>query len=366
MMCNWLQHFHHELSTSQLPKSPSYTKDLLRTIATTALPGIISNLSYREDVFIRLTLNGDNVLNLLVKLWFMPEVFLPNPHLLAGHRYHCYGLLHKSLAILTIHDPSGNRLAQAVQNILREAQGDTGVVAKKLLQQLRNPAKASTETFKHCSFSLKISYYLVYERIGDDVTGKLMENLLKGDLVQLTAQLLSFVSEDLANTPERRVPSAGSSSDIIEYSLRLLLRSMQTRSGPHWLTVLFKLGFLRSVSRIMSLNRCLTGASSEILTIIIGTIIPTYFCHRFVVVSAIKAVKEIMVNGDVTKLEASALQDSWMNFTNILLERAVINTVYERDWISKDVRKCQKRTSANPFPDHHERFSLAEMFIPNT
>ncbi len=210
-----MQHFQHELSTSQLPGLPSPTEELLCIIATPAFPAIISNLSCREDVFIRLMIKNDNLSNLLVKMWFMPDSFLPDPHLLASYRYHSYGLLHKSLAILAIHDPSGNRLARAVQNILREAQGDTGVVGKKLLQPLRNPAKASRESFKLVAFSLKIIYYLVHERIGEDISSKLMDNLLKGDIVQLAAQLLSFVSEDLPNTSERRVPSDDCSYDTV-------------------------------------------------------------------------------------------------------------------------------------------------------
>ncbi len=70
-------------------------------------------------------------------------------------------------------------------------------------------------------------------------------------------------------------------------------------------------------------------------------VIPPYLCHRNVVASAIKAVKEVTVNGGIAKIEAGALKEPWMEFTNILLERTVINTVFERDWLETEVRKCE-------------------------
>ncbi len=245
-MCNWIQHIYHDLTASQPSKSSSPVKDSLLTAAAASVPSILSIFFCHEEALKRLTTKDDRLLNILIKSWLMPDRFLPNRHLLVGYHYQCYAFLHNCLAILDTFDtldPSGKRLTTAVQNILHEAQGDAGVVTKKLLRQLRNPAKACSENIELVTFSLKISYLLVYERLEDDVTRNFMDSLLKDDLVTLTSHLLSFVCEDLANTPEHRVLSDDSSSQIIEYSLRLLLRSIHSRNGLHWLTVVFKLRF---------------------------------------------------------------------------------------------------------------------------
>ncbi len=67
-----------------------------------------------------------------------------------------------------------------------------------------------------------------------------------------------------------------------------------------------------------------------------GTLIPVYLCHRLVVASAIETVKDIIINGDIAKVESSFLQESWTNLTDVLLERTVIHTVYERDFAEID------------------------------
>ncbi len=69
-----------------------------------------------------------------------------------------------------------------------------------------------------------------------------------------------------------------------------------------------------------------------------------------VVTSAMKAVKDITINGEVAILEASTIKESWETFTNILLERTVINTVYERDFIKLDVVKCENVRLPSVFP----------------
>lgn len=166
-----------------------------------------------------MTIKDDSLSNLLVKTWLLPEEFLPHPIFLADHRYECYDYLHKSLATLDIHDPSGKRLANVVRNILSEARGDASVVTKKHLRQIRNPAKKCGESFELVTFSLKITYYLIYERLED--TREFLDSLLKDDLVTLIEQLFSFVSEDWASTSERRVLSEDSSSEMIEYLLRI-------------------------------------------------------------------------------------------------------------------------------------------------
>ncbi len=180
------------------------------------MPTIISNLTLCDEGFTRLTIKDDGLLDMLVKIWFSSEVFLLHPLLLAGHRYQCYALLNRSLTILDTHDASGMRLAKMVQNILHEARDDVGVVTKKLLKQLRNPAEAYKERSQVIVFTLEIILFLIDERLGNDTATKFMDSLLLGDVVRLTAQLLSFVFEDLASAPERRVVSEYASTATIE------------------------------------------------------------------------------------------------------------------------------------------------------
>lgn len=226
-------------------------------IVTSAMPTIISNLALCDEGFTRLTIKDDGLLDMLVKIWFSSEVFLLHPLLLAGHRYQCYALLNRSLTILDTHDASGMRLAKMVQNILHEARDD--------VKQLRNPAEAYKERSQVTVFTLEIILYLIDERLGNDTTTKFMDSLLLGDVVRLTAQLLSFVSEDLASAPERRVVSEIASTATIECGLRLLLSRVSSRNGQHWVALLFKLGFLSTVARFISSVGCLTAGGSEIL-----------------------------------------------------------------------------------------------------
>lgn len=347
MTCNWIQHFHHELITSQQPKPMSPTKNQLPTIIMTAVPMIISNFAHRDEVFERLIMGDDSsLLNMLVKIWLTSEDFLPDP-LLANHRYQCYGLLNKSLTVLDTQDPSGVGWAKLVQNILREVQGDAGVVSKKLLRQLRNPAKACKESFELLCFSLEIIACLIDERVDAETVSKFMDSFLKDNLVPLISKLLAFLSEDLANAPERRVSPMDNSIVLIDIGLRLLLSSMTSRNGPHWVALLFKLGFLRTVARILSSLRHSRGGAVEILTAAIGTAMPDYFCHQFVVASAINAVKDITLCGDAAKFEVSVLREHWMKFTNILLERTVMNTAYNRDFAVNNVRVCENVCLSN-------------------
>ncbi len=214
------------------------------------------------------------------------------------------------------------------------------MVTKKLTQQLRNPAKGFREGFELIASTLEIITFLIDERLGDDTMNFFVDNLLKDDIVTLTAKLLSYVSEGLVNTPEQGALSEDASPDMVKFGLRILFRSVLSRSGQQCVALLFKLGFLSTAARILSCIRYSTHVSSEILKAMFDITFPSYLCHRFVVASAIKAVKMITIDGDIAKLEASPLKESWANFTSILLERTVINTVYERDFAVLDVRKC--------------------------
>ncbi len=99
MICNWMQYFHHELIMSRCSESSS------RMVATTAIPTIIAKIACQDEVFARLVINDDNILNLIIKIWLMPEVFLANPLPHASRHYESFGLLHQSIAILISDHP---------------------------------------------------------------------------------------------------------------------------------------------------------------------------------------------------------------------------------------------------------------------
>ncbi len=122
-ICNWMQYFFHDFTTSQDTKSSSSMEDQSPTPVMTSISTIIYNIfSSDDEVFKRLTIKDDSLINLLVKVWFSPKVSPSDPLSVSQ----CYGLVHSSFTILDEHDPSWTRLAQVVRDlILREAQGDT-------------------------------------------------------------------------------------------------------------------------------------------------------------------------------------------------------------------------------------------------
>ncbi len=278
MLCNWIQHFHNELIT-QRPEASKFGQDSLLTVIASGMPAIIAIFSSNPAVFERLTIKDDGLLSLLVKFWLTPDVVIPYAAFTV-RRLQCYSLLQDSLTILNKHDPSGQRLTSMIQNILCEAQGDAGVVAKKLLQQLRNPAKACRESFELVEHACKVLYFLVHEQLEFDIRSKFLDSLLKGNIVPLMAQLLSFVSEDLANPPKRQVITDDISSTLIQCGLHILFNCIRFQNGQHWAAVLFKLGLLRTIARILSSDEHSRIFHSEILRGIFSIAIPGCLCHR--------------------------------------------------------------------------------------
>ncbi len=227
--------------------------------------------------------------------------------------------------------------------------GDVNIVAKNILGQFRNPAKACKECFQLVAFTLNIIIHLVDDGPEDDIKKTFMNSFLISDLVPLTVHLLSFVSEHHANTRDQQVLREDISCGVLGICLQLLQKSVRSRGGPHWAALLFKHGFLRTLACLPPFFLHFSNAHHDILTDMFR-IISAYFGHRFVVASAVKAVKEITVSGDLAKLEASMGRESWATFTNLLLERTVLKTVYERDFAVTDIRKCENVRPSMYFP----------------
>ncbi len=228
--------------------------------------------------------------------------------------------------------------------ILREAKGGCQTGDEK------TPSTTSESSSEMQKSSLALRDHTAYPRLllrrpdlSRDTRGKFVDALLKDDLVPLLARLLSFVAEDLISSPRerRRVLPAQVSSIMIDLGLQLLVYCISSRNAPHWTAVLFKLGFLRTVARILPFVQRLGCKDTRALEGMFCTRFPLSLCHWFVVAAAVKAVKEITLSGDVAKIETSIVREFWMVFTNVLLERTVLSTVYERNFAASDIKMCE-------------------------
>ncbi len=224
--------------------------------------------------------------------------------------------------------------------ILHEAQGDVGIVTKSILRQLQNPEKACTEHIQLVAVALDIIVRLVEDGSGDDTRDKFMNSFLKDDLIPLTMNLLSFVTEHHMNTRGNHMLREDNSCVVLGMGLRLLQLGIHSQNGPHWADLLFKHGFLRTLACLPPFFLRFSGSHILILKVMLH-IISLYLSHRFVIASAVKAVNEITVSGDIAKLEASAMREPWMAFTNLLLERTALKAAYERDLAVTDGRQCE-------------------------
>ncbi|KLO18148.1 hypothetical protein SCHPADRAFT_131607 [Schizopora paradoxa] len=170
-----------------------------------------------------------------------------------------------------------------------------------------------------------------------------MDKLLKDGLLSIIVQLLFFVSEDLGKAPSRRSLLEDNAYSIFALCIRIVQRSILIRNGPLWTSRLLNHGFLSAIARILSSVRSVEDVDKRFLRAIIGVNIPLYFCHRVVLSSATKATKDVTISGESKILESSSivLQDSWTIFTEVLLERIVLNTAFEREFSPDSGRKCE-------------------------
>jgi len=157
-------------------------------------------------------------------------------------------------------------------------------------------------------------------------------------------QLLLFILEDLQNGShkgKRVLLPEDTSSLLIMLSMHVLPRGdpLSKRSA---------LGGTPPRDRISALRRARPGVPSLFERPPHRSIyhdaerrLSPVFGHRFVVTSAVKAARELVRNGDDTKMEVDDMRHAWSTFTNVLLERTVINTVYERDFAENDLKKCE-------------------------
>ncbi len=179
MMCNWLQHFRNELTT-QVSMSSNFTKEILPTIVTSAMPTIISNLALCDEGFTRLTIKDDGLLDMLVKIWFSSEVFLLHPLLLAGHRYPML----RSFEQEPYNSGHTRRKWDAgwlrwfkISSTKREMTL-AWVTKENFLNNYEILQKRTRNAVRSLSSRLEIILFLIDERLGNDTATKFMDSLL--------------------------------------------------------------------------------------------------------------------------------------------------------------------------------------------
>ncbi|KLO18154.1 hypothetical protein SCHPADRAFT_993766 [Schizopora paradoxa] len=338
-ICNWIQYFFHELDLHSASGSieKRTTPDIL-----TIFPGLANFLAHHDNMYNRLSVHDGVLVHLLIKTWLNLEV--PPSGL---HRHtsfcSCHNLLARCFTFINMYDPSTVRMAQVVEDVVREAQGNARSVARKLLQQIQNPAEAYNKCADLVASSLHIALFLMNARLPtNDYVNPILIKLHEGDLVRLLGRLFSFTTEDLAKPPSRRILSDADAEGHVQLMLNLSAQCMLTRNGQHWTALLVKLGFLRNVALLLPLIRKWEGREKtfRLLETILNSAIPKSMWHRVVITALAKAIKEITVSGDVTNLEASEVQVSWSKLTNLLLERTVISTAYGQYFSRHDSKAC--------------------------
>lgn len=291
---------------------------------------------------------NDGLLELIVKVWLRAEDRDSSSPFVSIHPiYNACWLAHFRDGIGAV-DSLGKldleRLDDVRQMILREATGDAGLVAKRLLRQLKNPAKTDEKSMRFLDDALIVAYCLAVKdraKVDSEHT-EFMDIFLKNGIVPLTMELLSIVVKDIARPRRHRVLALaeGAYENLIQTSVLILRNCEQSINGMHWAMVMLKLGFVHTITGLVMFPQYLGINCVTALTEILGRDLPRYFCHRFVVVAAINAIKEITIDGLSENLHSSPLKEAWEMFETVLMDRTVFNAVYERDFAEKDVALC--------------------------
>ncbi|KLO06524.1 hypothetical protein SCHPADRAFT_687509 [Schizopora paradoxa] len=322
---NWMKYFCHEVTTAV--SKPDSFDSVIRMISS-----VISKVGHDKVLFERAVLE-DSLLNLIIRAWLKSN---DSPSLDTAHRYMLLGSLCKALGTL-----DGERQISDVREmILREAKGDAGVVTKRLTRQLKNPAKGCKENHLAVFYTVGIIDCLAIEDRARLSPSAFMDNFLKDDLVVIVTQLLVFFSQDIARPRQRRIIPVDSCSSPVQYCLQVLGCCGRSRNGPHWVAVMMKNGFLRAIAGLVAFPQHMRSGKGSVIDLLLDRDIPQHFCHRFVVLAAIKAIKEVTENGSARNFESSCIKDSWRNFESILLDRTVFNAIYERDFAEGDILQC--------------------------
>lgn len=285
------------------------------------------------------------LLDLLIKVWLKTEdgdslSTVPSFH--AGYNTCWLPHVNSALGVVYSDDDDSNRMDHVREMLFREEGGDARLVTKRLLHQLKHPAKADKERARLMESSLTTIFYISVKSTSVLVNEQtdFMDIFLKHNIVPLTMQVLSFVVDDMARPRSLQVVDENSFTVLVQTSLIVLQGCEQSINGMHWAMVMLKLGFLRVAASLVAPPTYLGPNSLTALHLILTRDIPEYLCQRFVLIPAIKAVKDLTFEGLTKNFESSDLKESWTIFENVLLERTVFNAIYERDFAEEDIDQC--------------------------
>lgn len=293
-------------------------------------------------------LNG-GLLDLIVKVWLKTEDGSPPnmPFLLDPSCNACW-LSHfkDGLTAIERHELDKSEvkplMEEARRMILREAAGDAELVAKRLLCMLKYPARANKDRARLLGYPLAICRCLSFNitvRSCTDQT-EFMDAFLKSGLVALTTQLLLFVTEDLSQSCRDRVIAERDYENLILMSTFILHRCRHAVHGVHWTAVVLKSGFLHAIARLVRFPQYLPHDWIKDLRFMLGRTLPSYLCHRVIVLAARNAVKAITIDGMIKNFRRSPLKKAWKVFESVVLDRVVLNAIYERDFAEDDTAQC--------------------------
>ncbi len=307
---NWMKYFFYEVTTG------SSKSDLFATVIA-IVSAITMRIARNRPLFESAVLR-DILLDLIVKDWLKTDD-TPSGPFDAAHRYRVLAYFYGGLAIIDEQDE--RRTGEAREMILLETSGDAGVVTKRLMRQLKNLAKASKDCYQLVLYAVGITVYFAIADRKQGSPSAFMDDFLKNDVVQLTTQVLDFLSEDLAQPRQCQVFPEDTYPMLIPHCIRILGCCVHSRNGPHWATVMLKNGFLRAIAGLVTFPLHLETCQGSLLEVMLDQDIPQYLCHRLVVTAAIRATKDITEDGSVKKLSSSHVKEAWSNFETILSEQ---------------------------------------------
>lgn len=351
----WLRYFCCVVTaaapTSTSSESKSLDSDVPRDTILFVLNSFVLRTARDCKLLYETSIATGGLLDLIVKAWLKTADRDPSGAFTSNlPTYSTCWLIHlhnglsivDTAAVFEERDVAMKWLDETRRMVLREADGDAGMVAMRLLCLLKYPAKADKDRVRLFDKSLSVISSLFVKdmmKIHGEPT-EFMDAFLKNGVVPLAMQLLSFAIEDISLPCEHRLLTMHGYCGVVQISTLLLHKCQQSMNGVHWTAAMLKLGLLRIVTRLLLFPIYLGPHGIKVLQLMLGQNIPNYFCHRAVVTAAINATKEIVIDGMVKKIRSSPLKKAWRRFESVLLDRTVLNAIYERDFAEIEVARC--------------------------
>ncbi|KLO07329.1 hypothetical protein SCHPADRAFT_909584 [Schizopora paradoxa] len=333
---NWIRYFGGVATDKTSPNPPD---PALRLYIFTFMNFYVTWISQNRRALFEGTILNGGLLDIIVKVWLATEDTSitdssDNPRWVA----HLYDGL---VAASKLNKQNEGQMDKARKVVLDAVGGDASVVAKQLLRHLHHPTKINKENTELVNLVNLFSLLTIKSPgVLDGVQTVFSNAFLKNDIVPLTAKLLSFVVEDITRSDRRKALEEGTYVNIIRGIMINLQNCEQALNGMQWAVAMFKLGFLRSLAILSKYPQYLGSASITTIKKILIEDLPQYFVHRFVVIAAIRAAKEISLEGLTQSLESGPLAEHWSRFESVLLDRTVFNAIYQRDFAEIDDDEC--------------------------